>query len=364
VPDVSADADPSTGYDVLWNGQWYLMGGTSAAAPTWAALAGLANSSAACGGRTVGFANPALYQAASTAYASYFNDVASGDNSYGGLSGFSSGGGYDMVTGLGSPKGGAIAAALCGSNWVPPPPASTATAPTQTSTEQTTTTSPAPVVTLTKPVAQKARVGEPVQVQLRATDSAGQKLSWRAAGLPPGLSISKTTGAISGTPTKAGKAMASVTVSDTSGSSATAGILWSVAGRPTITGGLTVKRGKPSLALRVVAGANAPAIQSIVVVPSAQIRFARRSRDLVRGITVRNPSGRRLASTARLRSGDLVVTLRAKTVRTASLRVTVPAVALVKPKTTKPGKQRPAALLRITVTVTDAGAFRTPLSVR
>jgi hypothetical protein len=202
-----------------------------------------------------------------------------------------------------------------------------------------------------------------VHVQLRATDSAGQKLSWRAAGLPPGLSISTATGAISGTPTRAGNATASVTASDTSGSRASAGITWSVAGRPTITGGLTVKRGKPSLALRVVAGANAPAIQSIVIVPSSQIRFARRSRDLTRGITVRNPSGHRLANAARLRGGDLVVTLRSKTVRTASLRVTVPAVALVKPKKTKPGKQRPAAQPRITVTVTDVGASRTALSV-
>jgi pro-kumamolisin-like protein/putative Ig domain-containing protein len=358
VPDVSADADPTTGYDIFLNGRWYEMGGTSAAAPTWAALAALADSSSACGGRTIGFANPALYQAASAAYSSYFNDVSSGNNSNGGLSGFSAGGGYDMATGLGSPKGAALAAAMCNANAPAPPPPSAAPAPTQT-----TTTAPPPVVTLNKPAAQKARVGQPVHVQLHATDSAGQTLSWRSAGLPPGVSISKTTGLISGTPTKAGKATATVTVSDTSGASVRAFIPWNVAGRPTITGGLTVKRGKPSLALRVIAGINAPAVQSIVIVPSSQIRFARRSRDLARGITVRNSSGHKLASAARLRSGDLVVTLRSRTVRTASLRVTVPALTLVKPKK-RPGKQHPAAQQKPSVTVVDVTAVRSALSLR
>ena len=358
VPDVSADADITTGYDIYWNRHWYVFGGTSAAAPTWAALAALANSSASCSGRTVGFANPALYQAASTSYGDYFNDVTSGDNSYGGLSGFSAGTGYDMASGLGSPKGAAVAAAMCGSTWSPPP-ASTATAPAQTPTPP-----PPPVVTLTPPSAQNARVGQTVHVQLHATDSAGQTISWRAAGLPPGLSISRITGLISGTPTKAGKATAAITVSDTSGVSAAAGISWSVAGRPTISGGLSVsRRGRPSLALRVGAGTNAPPIQSIVVVPSAQIRFARSARDLAHGITVRTPSGHRLASTVRLRRSDLVVTLRSKAVRSASLRVTVPAISLVKHAASGKGHRGSSALQRLSITVTDASAFRTVFSL-
>lgn len=41
VPDVSADADPVTGYVIHWNGQWGVIGGTSAAAPLWAALLAL-----------------------------------------------------------------------------------------------------------------------------------------------------------------------------------------------------------------------------------------------------------------------------------------------------------------------------------
>ena len=74
VPDVSADGDPHTGYVIYWNGQqhgrarrqpvgWQVVGGTSAAAPAWAALIALTNASARCAGAPIGFANPALYHA-------------------------------------------------------------------------------------------------------------------------------------------------------------------------------------------------------------------------------------------------------------------------------------------------------------
>jgi pro-kumamolisin-like protein/putative Ig domain-containing protein len=353
VPDVSADADILTGYSIYYGGGWSIFGGTSAAAPTWAALAALANASVACTGKTVGFANPALYQAARSGYTAYFNDVATGNNSFGGLTGYSAAAGYDMASGLGSPKGGPLAAVLCGSTWTPPAPAPAPAPP------------PAPVVTLTHPPVQAARVGQPVRVQLHATDSANQALTYRASGLPAGLAIASATGLITGSPSRAGKASATVTVTDTSGSAGQATVAWTVAGRPTITGGLSVNaQGRPSLALKVGAGRNAPPIQSIVVVPSRQIRFAKRARDLSRGITVRNGSGHRLKSAAKLRRGDLVVTLRSASVRSASLRVTVPAITLIKAKKTS-GKHHGAAVLQsLTVTVTDALSFRTAFSVR
>jgi hypothetical protein len=358
VPDVSADADIVTGYSIYFAGQWSIFGGTSAAAPTWGALAALANSSPACTGKTVGFANPALYEAARADYATYFNDVTTGNNTFGGLGGYGAGSGFDMVTGLGSPKGAPLAAAMCGSTWTPPAP--TTPAPTTT----TTPASVAPTVTLTHPASQKARVGQAVRVQLHATDSAGQALGWHATGLPSGVSIGTRNGLITGTPKRARNSTSTITVTDTSGVAAKASVVWSVAGKPTITGGLSLAKGRPSLSLRVGAGTNAPPLQSIVIVPSGQIRFARRARDLARGITVRSSSGRRLKSVARLRGGDLVVALRTASVRKASLRITVPALSLVKIKA-KPGKhRRPAALRSLTIAVTDTTSYRTAVVLR
>jgi hypothetical protein len=357
VPDVSADADINTGYSIYYKGHWSIFGGTSAAAPTWAALAALANVSPACAGKSVGFTNPALYQAAASAYSTYFNDVTSGNNSYHGIAGFGAQSGYDMASGLGSPKGAAVAAIMCGSTWTPPAATATpTTAPTPTPT-------PPPTVTLTRPAAQRARVSQSVRVQLHATDSAAHAVSFKVTGLPAGLSVGRATGLITGTPKRAGKQVATIVATDTSGATAQGTISFSVAGKPTIRGGLTVKRGRPLLSLRVGAGTNAPAIQSIVVVPSGQFRFARRSRDLSRGITVLSGSGHRLKNLAKLRGGELVVTLRTAAVRTASLHITVPAISLVRTKAGTDKRRHPAVLETLTVTVTDASAYRTDLSL-
>lgn len=121
VPDVSADADPETGYLIWHNGGWLQVGGTSAAAPMWAALMALTN--AKCPASPVGFANPAIYFAASPKVkAIVLNDIQT-DSSFPGNDNndFTGKGGgqypvligYDMATGLGSPVGGALASQLC-----------------------------------------------------------------------------------------------------------------------------------------------------------------------------------------------------------------------------------------------------------
>jgi len=102
VPDVSGDADPTTGYVTLVDGQSGVIGGTSAVAPLWAGLIALINESV---GKPAGLVNPLLYQSASTA--GDFNDVTSGNNGA-----YSAGPGWDPCTGLGSPIGAQIAAAL------------------------------------------------------------------------------------------------------------------------------------------------------------------------------------------------------------------------------------------------------------
>jgi subtilase family serine protease len=117
VPDVSADADRSTGYLIYFDGAWSANGGTSAAAPLWAALFALADASPSCKGQAVGFANPALYGAASSSYAKDFNDVTSGNNDYSpdrntsGL--YPATTGYDMATGLGTPIATNLVATMC-----------------------------------------------------------------------------------------------------------------------------------------------------------------------------------------------------------------------------------------------------------
>jgi len=105
VPDVSADANPSTGYAIFSGGTWVEFGGTSCAAPMWSGFTALHDANS--GGR-LGNANPALYQiAAGSGYTSAFHDITSGSNGA-----FSAGTGYDEVTGLGSYNGAGLNTAL------------------------------------------------------------------------------------------------------------------------------------------------------------------------------------------------------------------------------------------------------------
>ncbi len=108
VPDVSADADPQTGYAVYCTVSAagcpttgnIVVGGTSAAAPLWAASTALLNEYLQKQGKArVGFINPTLYTLANDKQANApFHDVASGDNLY-----YPATAGYDLASGLGSP---------------------------------------------------------------------------------------------------------------------------------------------------------------------------------------------------------------------------------------------------------------------
>ena len=131
TPDVSLDADPATGYPVYCtagsnctgsggitggSSGWLTVGGTSAAAPMWAAMIALANQQAAKAGKnTLGFLNPALYKVGSgSSYGRDFHDItASGSND----EGFNGGAypvtqNYDMATGWGTINAASLAADL------------------------------------------------------------------------------------------------------------------------------------------------------------------------------------------------------------------------------------------------------------
>jgi kumamolisin len=104
VPDVSGDADPNTGYNILVDGENAVFGGTSAVAPLWAALVARINQQM---GKPVGFLNPLIY--AQAVEASGFHDITEGNNGS-----FSAGPGWDACTGLGSPDGVPLEAVLTG----------------------------------------------------------------------------------------------------------------------------------------------------------------------------------------------------------------------------------------------------------
>jgi hypothetical protein len=136
TPDVSASANPSHGTTVYISsptssssgqllpgfrrtsatkGSWGTIGGTSAAAPIWAAVAaeiagsGVAGTSCAglpstAGGPDLGFLAPELYAVAASEYSASFNDIVTGNNDVFGLGkGYLAGPGYDLASGLGSP---------------------------------------------------------------------------------------------------------------------------------------------------------------------------------------------------------------------------------------------------------------------
>ncbi len=153
VPDVSADADPTTGYLIYFDGSWIGIGGTSAAAPLWAAFAALVDGSTACAGTAIGFANPELYKVASTSYSSSFFDVTSGNNDYIGSNGglYPAGTGYDMASGLGTPDGAGLPAQLCTAAAAPvftSEASDTVGAGTAFTYSVTTRDAPAPAITL------------------------------------------------------------------------------------------------------------------------------------------------------------------------------------------------------------------------
>ena len=111
VPDVSGNADPDTGYNVLVDGTSFVVGGTSAVAPLWAALIALLNQKLR---GHVGFLNPQLYGLPASVAA--LRDVTVGDNRvtyerYTNV-GYPSGTGWDACSGLGSPNGTALSGAL------------------------------------------------------------------------------------------------------------------------------------------------------------------------------------------------------------------------------------------------------------
>ena len=112
VPDVSLNADPMTGYSVYFNGRWGSVGGTSAAAPLWAAFTALVNQAQVrLGFQTAGFLNPQIYAIGKgPSYGGDFNDIKDmSTNLF-----YKAVAGCDLATGWGSFKGVNLLADLAG----------------------------------------------------------------------------------------------------------------------------------------------------------------------------------------------------------------------------------------------------------
>jgi len=103
VPDVALNSDPDTGYAIYYQGFWSVYGGTSSAAPLWAAYtANINRLRQQAGFSQIGFMNHRLYAIGkSDAYGDAFHDVADNSNNLK----YKAVVGYDNATGWGSMKG-------------------------------------------------------------------------------------------------------------------------------------------------------------------------------------------------------------------------------------------------------------------
>ena len=102
VPDVSLTAAGHDGFLIVQSGSLYVVGGTSAAAPSFAGLMALVVQHTAA---RQGNANTTFYPLATkqrAGGATVFHDITVGNNSVPGQTGFNATPGYDQATGLGS----------------------------------------------------------------------------------------------------------------------------------------------------------------------------------------------------------------------------------------------------------------------
>jgi hypothetical protein len=334
VPDVSADADPNTGYLIYWNGSgtvrhqptmWQGIGGTSAAAPTWAALIALVNDSAGCKGMPLGFANPALYRAAGVAYSTDFNDVTTGNNDYTGTNGgnFGAGPGYDPATGLGTPKASALAQTLCAES-----------------------------LRVASPAAQTSTVGHSVRLQLRASDGAGTSVAYAASGLPAGLSLNSATGVISGTPRTVEMRTVTIAARDSQAAVGSATFTWTIVGSPKVSGASLngLAKGHPTLSFMLTAGTDEPALKSFSIGLPHGLKLKSK-----RGLTV-SSAGSKVRHSASIKHGRLLIAL-----HTPAVRVQIVIASLsASPALVQDHKKT----LNLFVTSADASGTATALTIR
>jgi hypothetical protein len=174
IPDVALTADNI--YVDFGNGSSGTFGGTSCAAPLWAAFTALVNQQAAAvGNPPAGFVNPALYTiAGGSGYAACFHDITTGNNTSSSSPNlFYATNGYDLCTGLGTPAGQSLINGLAG------PAAALIVSPLS--------------------IAATGVAGGPFNLTqgfFTLTNTTGSPLVWLVSGLPAWLTLSATNGTL------------------------------------------------------------------------------------------------------------------------------------------------------------------------
>jgi subtilase family serine protease len=338
-PDVSADADPTTGYIIYYNGSgaspgqpqgWQAIGGTSAAAPVWAAVMALADSSRACAGGPIGYAVPALYRAAGATYAADFNDVRSGNNDFTGTNDglFPAGPGYDEATGLGTPNATPLIADLC-----------------------------AETLRLASLGNQRSAVGASVSLRLRVQDARGATVSFHATGLPPGLSLNPVSGRISGRARHRGTYHVTVTALDGQAAMRSRRFVWMVGAMARIVNVALsgVSAGRPRLTFTIVAGHGAPGVSKLEITAPRGLRLVSTG-----GLSVSVSGAGQAPMTAGLADGTLTLELK-RAYRMVRVALSYPG--LMDSTGRHPNLRGPRAP-RLAVAVFDAGHGASRLRVR
>ncbi|RIV23216.1 hypothetical protein D2Q93_07940 [Alicyclobacillaceae bacterium I2511] len=100
IPDVALNADPATGYQIVFQGQPAVVGGTSVSTPVFAALLTLVNQLRAETGRSpLSGVTQIIYQ---QELSLGFRDIVRGNNTFNGVVGYDAVPGWDACTGWGS----------------------------------------------------------------------------------------------------------------------------------------------------------------------------------------------------------------------------------------------------------------------
>jgi uncharacterized membrane protein len=193
VPDVAMTASIHDAYMTQISGSTYLLGGTSAATPSFASVMAMVLENA---GAAQGNANPVFYGLAtlqlSNGGAAVFHDTTSGSNTVPGVTGFNAGTGYDQATGLGS-----VDASVLVNHWQDSAGANYALSPSSSSVS----------------VAQSAT--STVTVSLSGMGGFNSSVALSASGAPAGVTLTLSSSTLTST--------APVTLTISASSSAAAG---------------------------------------------------------------------------------------------------------------------------------------------